>query len=110
MIRVSKIAMVLLVSIFFSFKLFAGGQSEESTSTEGTSEDPVVLRFAETNANDDPIVVAAKRFADKVSERTDGRIKIEIFPSGQLGGNADVLKSLQMGAIDITRVKPGHLS
>lgn len=110
MIRFPKIAIVLLVGICFSFQLFAGGQSEEGTSTEGADKDPVVLRFAETNANDDAIVIAAKRFADKVSARTDGRIKIEIFPSGQLGGNADVLKSLQMGSIDITRVKPGHLS
>jgi len=89
------------------FTVAAIGIAEEAVSAEPKK---IVLRFAETNAESDPIVTAGKLFAEKVAEKTDGRIQIEVYPSAQLGGNKEVLQALQMGAIDITRVKPGHLS
>ncbi len=45
--------------------------------------------------------MGAQRFADLVRERTGGRIKITIFPSGQLAkGEREALEGLQQGTID----------
>jgi tripartite ATP-independent transporter DctP family solute receptor len=104
--KLFKITCVMLLVASFSFPLFAAGEK----ATDSGAQEKIVLRWSDTNAENDEIVVASKRFAESVKEKTDGRIQIEVFPSGQLGDNMEVLKALQMGAIDITRVKPGHLS
>ncbi|MBI5445370.1 MAG: DctP family TRAP transporter solute-binding subunit [Deltaproteobacteria bacterium] len=45
--------------------------------------------------------MGAQRFADLVRERTGGRIKITVFPAGQLAkGEREALEGLQQGTID----------
>jgi tripartite ATP-independent transporter DctP family solute receptor len=95
---------LIALSLVVVFTLVATGMTASAESKK------IVLRFAESNAENDPIVTAGKYFADKVAEKTDGRIQIDVYPAGQLGSNKEVLQLLQMGAVDITRVKPGHLS
>lgn len=43
---------------------------------------------------------AASKFAELVSQKTDGAIVIDLFPSSQLGNERDMLEGLQMGTID----------
>ena len=47
---------------------------------------PLTMRFAHFGAEDHPSNVAATQFADRVASRTDGEIKINIFPNNVLGG------------------------
>lgn len=105
--RFLKTLVYSLLILCIGVALSANGQPEGASAP---SEKKIVLRFSDTNAENDPIVEADRRFAEIVSQKTNGRIQIEVYPSGQLGGNKEVLQALQMGAIDITRVKPGHLS
>ncbi|WP_167620198.1 DctP family TRAP transporter solute-binding subunit [Paracoccus ravus] len=43
--------------------------------------------------------VAAQGFAKEVGEKTEGRVNIEVFPSGQLGNEKDMIEGLQFGAV-----------
>jgi TRAP-type C4-dicarboxylate transport system substrate-binding protein len=43
--------------------------------------------------------VASIDFAKDVAEKTQGRVKIEIFPSGQLGTEKEVIEGMQIGTI-----------
>ena len=43
----------------------------------------------------------ATAFADEVAKRTGGRFTIQQFPDGALGGDAELLKGVQLGSIDI---------
>ncbi len=43
---------------------------------------------------------AATSFAKEVAEKTDGRVKIEIYPSGQLGTEKEVIEGMQIGTMD----------
>lgn len=43
--------------------------------------------------------VAATGFAEEVAEKTDGRVTVEVFPSGQLGNEKEVIEGLQFGAV-----------
>jgi TRAP-type transport system periplasmic protein len=53
-------------------------------------------------ATDHVYTMGGQRFADLVRERTNGRIKITIFPSGQLAkGEREALEGLQQGTIDM---------
>ena len=42
-------------------------------------------------------------FAEKVKERTDGRIQIQIFPNGQLGSENENMEQLMSGVISMTK-------
>lgn len=46
--------------------------------------------------------VFLERVADIVSDRTDGAVEFEIFPSGQLGTQRVMTESVQLGTLEAT--------
>ena len=44
--------------------------------------------------------IASTGFAKEVAEKTGGRVKIDIFPSGQLGSEKEVIEGMQIGAVE----------
>lgn len=53
---------------------------------------------------------SAQDLAGKLSERTEGRLKLAVFPSGQLGSEAQMLQQLQSGALDLAFLTVGELA
>jgi C4-dicarboxylate-binding protein DctP len=41
-------------------------------------------------------------YGKNLSERTKGRIKVQVYPSGQLGGNRQIIEGVQVGTIEGT--------
>lgn len=70
----------------------------------------VTLRLAHVLAPSEPMHLAAEFYAEIVAERSEGRIAIEVFPSGQLGGNPDLYEQVRMGVPVIQISDPGYLS
>ncbi|MGR3761570.1 TRAP transporter substrate-binding protein [Roseobacteraceae bacterium NS-SX3] len=50
---------------------------------------------------------AATGFAEEVSSRTEGRVQIEVFPSGQLGSEKEVIEGLQFGSVQAGLIGSG---
>ena len=69
-----------------------GGEFPEMTIKLGHGSSP---------AEDDPYHILAQNFALNVSDATGGKVKIEIYPSGQLGGEMDSYEGLGMGTVDM---------
>ena len=84
-----------------------GGSSNSASSGSG---DKIVLRYAENQAPDYPTTQAAHKFADIVKEKTNGRIEVEVYDSGQLGDEKSVIEQIQFGGIDMSRVALTPLS
>ena len=61
-----------------------------------------VLRWAENQAPTHPAARMIERVAKEVAEKTGGRIEIQGFPGGQLGGSRDVVEAVASGAITLT--------
>ena len=70
---------------------------------------PLTMRFAHFGAEDHPSNVAAKQFAERVASRTDGEIKINIFPNNVLGGPPEQAQQVKLGTIDIGLPTQGQL-
>jgi TRAP-type transport system periplasmic protein len=70
---------------------------------------PLTMRFAHFGAEDHPSNVAAKRFAERVAIRTDGEIKINIFPNNALGGPPEQAQQIKLGTIDMGLPTQGQL-
>jgi len=52
---------------------------------------------------------AMVRMAREVEEKTGGKLKIEVFPSGQLGTERESLEQLQMGCLDLAKSSAASL-
>lgn len=70
----------------------------------------IVMRLAETHPIDYPTTKGDLEFARLVEERSNGRIKIEVYPSAQLGEEKAAIEQVQFGAIDFTRISISPLS
>ncbi len=83
---------------------WSNGQSDSGAAAEGGKKS-YTFKFAELNPKDHIMEQVDSKFAELVYEKTDGRIKIEVFPAGQLGDEKTMYQSLQMGggAIDMCR-------
>lgn len=70
--------------------------------------DTVVLRYAYAS-NSQPVIDSMKKFGELVEEKTDGKVQIEYFPDGQLGGETELIELTQTGAIDFAKVSGSAL-
>lgn len=84
--------------------------TETSTTAASTVEPEFILRYGDVNPDGHVIVNAAHYFADTVNELSGGRIAIEIYPSGQLGDDAQCYQAMQMGALDLYRGNSSSLT
>lgn len=83
-----------------------GGCTEQSasTSTEATSERPMILTLAHGLSETHTVHIAISEFAKELDERTNGRIKVRIFANGQLGSELEQMEQVMAGVISMTKV------
>lgn len=68
------------------------------------------LKAAHVLAPDHPYQIGMLHWAKLLKERSNGRIQMDVFPSGQLGQERDTLEGLQLGTLDITMVSTAPLA
>lgn len=68
------------------------------------------LRFVTQNPPGHPTVVGMEKFAQIVTAKSAGRIKVNIFPGGQLGSSAQSIQQVQVGVVDIAVVNSSLLA
>ena len=86
----------LLVLILTAGMVFAAGGGQQ-----GSSGAKVVLKWGDTQALNHPSVAMIERINAEVSSKTDGRVTIDVFPSGQLGSSRDQIEAVSTGTQDI---------
>lgn len=84
-------------------------KKEEVTKEKETEKKEYVFKLGVVNPENHPFVMSAFEFGRILEEKSNGRLKLEIFPSGQLGDLKTMLQSAQMGALDMAMSKPGTL-
>jgi tripartite ATP-independent transporter DctP family solute receptor len=76
----------------------------------GTCQDkPVALKLGHAVAVEHPYHLGAVKFAELVAQRTKNRVKIDVYPSTQLGNERDMVEGLQLGTIDLVVTSTGPL-
>src|SRR5258708_1483457 len=70
---------------------------------------PLTLRWSHFAQEDRPANTAAKQFASRVDARTNGAIKINIFPNNVLGGPPEQAQQIKLGTIDMGLPTQGQL-
>ena len=69
----------------------------------------ITMRWANFAPEDHPANVASKQFVSRVEARTNGAIKINIFPNNVLGGPPEQAQQIKLGTIDMGLPTQGQL-
>jgi tripartite ATP-independent transporter DctP family solute receptor len=67
----------------------------------------MVLKAADVHPAGYPNVVAVENMGKKLEAATQGRVKVQTFPGGVLGGEKEMIEQTQFGAINILRTSLG---
>lgn len=101
--RQKGLALALGITMLVAFLL--GGCASGNTGSTGSVADSktYVVKYAHNQKEDSPQGVGAKAFKEKVEELSEGRIQVEIYPSGSLGSLRELIESTQGGDIEMTQ-------
>lgn len=65
--------------------------------------DQIVLKLAHGLDTTHPVHVSMEFMAKRVREKSEGAMRIEIFPSEQLGSERECIEQVQLGSLDMTK-------
>lgn len=68
-----------------------------------------VLRLAHTLDTKHPVHKAMVILGEKLEQKSNGKLTVRLYPSGQLGGERECLELLQIGSLDVTKVSAAVL-
>ncbi len=68
------------------------------------------LKVGLQNPKGHPAVMGAEKFAEIVAARSGGKIKVNLYPGGVLGGDAPTVSALQGGTVEMTVLNSGILA
>src|SRR4249920_850467 len=71
---------------------------------------PRTIKFATQNPKGHPIVIGMEKFAEVVTAKSGGKIKVNLFPGGVLGGDAPNISALQGGTLEMLVMNAGILA
>ena len=103
--RKNRFLVLSLLLVFLASALAAGCGS----STPADTQKPISLKAYDSQPDGYPTVQALRQMAKLLDERSKGRIKLEVIPGGQLGGEKEAIEMTQSGAIAISRINSSPL-
>ncbi len=106
-----KKTLSLLLVLVISLGLVACGSETTGNGGEKTEEaKQVTLKLAHNLNEQHTVHLALTEFARLAEEKSNGQIKVQIYPNGQLGSESQVLEQLQAGAVAMTKVSAAALT
>jgi TRAP-type transport system periplasmic protein len=68
------------------------------------------LKVGLQNPKGHPAVMGAEKFAEIVAAKSGGKIKVNLYPGGVLGGDAPTVSAVQGGTVEMTILNSGILA
>jgi tripartite ATP-independent transporter DctP family solute receptor len=92
------------------FLALAAGASALSIASPAIAQRARTMRFGSMMPPDSIYHRACVMFADELAKLSSGKMKVEVFPSSQLGSIAEMLSATQVGSLQITLAVPAWYS
>ncbi len=101
-------ALILSLCMVLTVSAGCGGETSNGESSDG--EETYTFQVGHVVTTDHSYHLGLQKFAELLSEKSDGRITLEIFPSGQLGNESDLTEGVVMGTVDMALINSGNLA
>ena len=72
-------------------------------------EKQIILKLGHAVAPEHPYHLGAVKYSERIAQRTKNKVKIDVYPSTQLGNERDMVEGLQLGTIDLVVTSTGPL-
>jgi len=93
---------VILTILFFLVPAVASSQT--------SAQPKYLIRAGYTNPVAHPVTETGYLFQELVHARSKGQIKVEVYPSAQLGSNKELAESVRAGTIQMTALAPDYMT
>jgi len=101
----SKKKIVIIASLCFiiAFTLITGCNSSKKTSATGETDQTFTLKLGHVGPADleHPWEKYALKFAQRVEQETNGKVKIKTYPASQLGADREMTEAIQQGTMEM---------
>jgi tripartite ATP-independent transporter DctP family solute receptor len=97
-----KKIIIMIFCLILTITVLGGCSENEETQSNGAveSSEEVIWKYAHSEAADGIMDMYAHKFGELLSQSSDGRVTLEIYPVGQLGDSAAQLELLQTGGLE----------
>ncbi|MGE5632280.1 MAG: DctP family TRAP transporter solute-binding subunit [Caulobacteraceae bacterium] len=96
------ITIVLMVTLVFSLTTGCAKKEASTTNTGASGGDKIVIKLGHVEAEDRSTHKAALEFEKYVEEQSNGRVDVQIYANGQLGGDRQMTEGVALGTIQMT--------
>lgn len=109
-LTIKRLLCLLLICIFCVSVIVAGCSNkpaEPAVSSEGeeeTKEDTIVIKLGHHHNVDGIVDLYCKKFAELASAKSNGRIKVDVYPGAQLGQEFEAAEGILMGTQQMSGV------
>ncbi|WP_058484913.1 TRAP transporter substrate-binding protein [Defluviitalea phaphyphila] len=79
-------------------------QSQEQSQDQSLQQETIVLKLADNQPLESPLAQAGQKLSELVEEKTNGAVRIEVYPNAQLGEEAETTEQVKAGVLDLARV------
>ncbi|MDF2593412.1 MAG: Solute-binding protein [Clostridia bacterium] len=104
---ISMILTVLMIATLFTgCSGTASNQvpSQASNDNGGAADEVLELKLGHIQSENDLWNDGAKKFKEEVEAKSNGKIKITIYPNSTLGGDRDMAEGMQIGTVDFALI------
>jgi len=103
--RITGVMLFLLLMI-----ATAAGCTSNTTKREKSADGSITFKIGHASSETVPAAHGLARFEELVEEKSGGKINVEVYNNGQLGGESDYMVNCQLGVLDMAIVNQSILS
>ena len=104
-VTTSILTIIILVLLIGADNWKKAGTYSFDDEQEGLNQQ-IIIRFSHVVAENTPKGLATQKFAELVEEKTNGKVKVEIFPNGILYSDGEEIDALKRG--DVQMIAPSY--
>ncbi|KAB7707235.1 DctP family TRAP transporter solute-binding subunit [Bacillus aerolatus] len=94
----NKKVSTILLALFLIVTTALAGCGKEDAANGKASGDVYTIKIGYENQPGEPLDLAAQEWKKRAEEKSNGKIKIELYPSSQLGSKQDAIEQMKTGA------------
>jgi tripartite ATP-independent transporter DctP family solute receptor len=108
--RKLKILLSLVLALFLLVSCNSGAKDPGESGNASAEGKAYKFKLAHITPPSHMWHQAAEKFKEELSKRSDGRIELEIYPSSQLGTEADMMQQIGAGSVDFGFITAAYTS
>ena len=104
------VGFVLAATMTIGMTAGCGGNADSTAEGGGTTAATKTIKFSIGENEDTFLYESAMKFKEVVEAESQGTLAVEVYPSGSLGNDREVLEALQLGQVEMVAPSPAVLA